>query len=425
MNITTTTTTSTTTMATNTTFAPNTTTTNLSSMITENRISSPQEETRYNTLKIEIRPLDPFEHWSEGGDVEDWEVVGYSIVIPAICGIGIIANALSLVVLLKGADRLKESLYIYLKAVLSAADLVTVVLILLSGLARGVWSSSFAWKCFDAFVHLPVVSIATLVAVTVERVAIIRTPFLSRTLCTASVAHKTCLLVLLGSVVFNVPYCFTFTVAPGHLAYSDFASSRYYTVHNWVRLVVLGLVPAVTLLLGNLLLLHALWCPRRDSLPPRPLVSCTHLPLQDQRRLSWVLVGMICSFLVGEFPTHVASRASATSLLFPGQPQYLYTQGFRSELQIGSSTQVSGGAVTLSGVGFRCSGPERQQDSDENQEDPSGQPPSGEIELQAEIFITFTLTESSLFTHRIFTLLKVIFTLLTGSSLLPQDLHFN
>ncbi|KAG7174710.1 putative G-protein coupled receptor-like [Homarus americanus] len=240
------------------------------------------------------------------------------------------------------------------RAVLSAADLVTVVLILLSGLARGVWSSSFAWKCFDAFVHLPVggasttVSIATLVAVTVERVAIIRTPFLSRTLCTASVAHKTCLLVLLGSVVFNVPYCFTFTVAPGHLAYSDFASSRYYTVHNWVRLVVLGLVPAVTLLLGNLLLLHALWCPRRDSLPPRPLVSCT-----DQRRLSWVLVGMICSFLVGEFPTHVASRASATSLLFPGQPQYLYTQGFRSELQIGSSTQVSGGAVTLSGVGFR------------------------------------------------------------------------
>ncbi|XP_042886032.1 uncharacterized protein LOC122262148 [Penaeus japonicus] len=38
---------------------------------------------------------------------------------------------------------------------------------------------------------------------------------------------------------------------------------------------------------------------------------------------------MIGSFFIGEFPTHVASRASATSLLFPGRPERLNTPGFR------------------------------------------------------------------------------------------------
>ncbi|CAL4098663.1 unnamed protein product, partial [Meganyctiphanes norvegica] len=42
-----------------------------------------------------------------------------------------------------------------------------------------------------------------------------------------------------------------------------------------------------------------------------------------------VLVAMICSFLVGEFPTHLASRASATTLLFPDEPEKLHQTSFR------------------------------------------------------------------------------------------------
>ncbi|XP_064092084.1 probable G-protein coupled receptor B0563.6 [Macrobrachium nipponense] len=266
---------------------------------------------------------------SSTDSVESWEVIGYSLVIPMVCGVGVVANACSLIVLVKGADHLKESLYTYLK-VLSVADLVTVFLVFLSGLARGVWVDSFFWRCFDELFHLPVgsisssVSITTLVAVTAERVAIIKAPLGFRVYCTPLFARKLCAANVVFSLIFNIPYFLTFTLRDGELVYSEFVQSRYYAVHNWFRLALLGLIPAVSLLLGNLLLLHSLWRPRGPFIPARLLAS-----LADQRRLTWVLVAMICSFLLGEFPTHIASRSSAVTLLFLGRPDLLYTSSFR------------------------------------------------------------------------------------------------
>ncbi|XP_042885989.1 uncharacterized protein LOC122262111 [Penaeus japonicus] len=264
-----------------------------------NATSFPSGAMRMTAPKAETRPLlDHFEfpafpgeshgegEWSGGapGVVAGWEVAGYSVVVPSFCAVGLVANALSLLVLVRGAARLKESLYTYLK-VLSAADLVTVTLVLLSGLARGVWRDSFSWRCFDAFVHLPVgsisttVSIATLVVVTVERVAVIRAPVAARSFyCTPTRARSTSVGVLFFAVVFNVPYCLTYAVRDGRIAYGEFAASRYYAIHNWLRLVVLGLLPGVTLLLGNLLLLHSLRQPRSSLLarPRNPNVHNAH-----------------------------------------------------------------------------------------------------------------------------------------------------
>lgn len=39
---------------------------------------------------------------------------------------------------------------------------------------------------------------------------------------------------------------------------------------------------------------------------------------QDQARLTIMLVGIVFLFLVGELPTHFASRRSAVSLLYGG-----------------------------------------------------------------------------------------------------------
>ena len=46
-------------------------------------------------------------------EVTPWEVLGYSVLVPVICAVGIAANALSLVVMSK--VHFKESLYVYLK----------------------------------------------------------------------------------------------------------------------------------------------------------------------------------------------------------------------------------------------------------------------------------------------------------------------
>ncbi|KAL7644958.1 UNVERIFIED_CONTAM: hypothetical protein RMT77_004775 [Armadillidium vulgare] len=49
----------------------------------------------------------------------------------------------------------------------------------------------------------------------------------------------------------------------------------------------------------------------------------------QHRRVTLVLIAMICSFLIGEFPTHIASRSSAVSLLFPSQPHQVDEVPFR------------------------------------------------------------------------------------------------
>ena len=59
------------------------------------------------------------------------------------------------------------------------------------------------------------------------------------------------------------------------------------------------------------------------------------LTLQNQhRRVNLVLIAMIMSFLLGEFPTHIASRSSAVSLFFPSEPHLFDSIPFRSVARI-------------------------------------------------------------------------------------------
>ena len=45
-------------------------------------------------------------------DLTSWEVWGYSFMLPMLCLVGVVANSISLIVLVAG--KLKESLYTYL-----------------------------------------------------------------------------------------------------------------------------------------------------------------------------------------------------------------------------------------------------------------------------------------------------------------------
>ncbi|OAD62317.1 Voltage-dependent anion-selective channel protein 1 [Eufriesea mexicana] len=93
--------------------------------------------------------------------------------------------------------------------VLAAADLVTCVMLLFSGLARGVFWCENGWLQFDVFVYLPVVSASS-----------------------------------------NLAVWATMCVAVDRLA----IVFRLYNLQNWLQFVMFGMIPAVLLVVTNMIM---------------------------------------------------------------------------------------------------------------------------------------------------------------------------
>ncbi|XP_046436176.1 uncharacterized protein LOC124310344 [Neodiprion virginianus] len=254
-----------------------------------------------------------------------WGIMMYSIVVPVISVLGVIGNTLILAVLSR--KSLKASMYTYL-AVLAGADLVTCALLVFSGLARGLFWGQSGWTEFDAFVHLPVGSVSSNIAVwaavcvTLDRLILISGPpkWKPPKFCSDAVARKVMIFSGFCAILFNIPYCFIYTYnEKGELTTTEFFSSRYYNIQNWFQLVAFGLVPAVFLLVGNAAMCVAVRriMKQRQMLLQRKFTREGNC-LQDQARLTITLVGIVFMFLVGEVPTHLASRRSAVSILYGG-----------------------------------------------------------------------------------------------------------
>ncbi|XP_012258505.1 uncharacterized protein LOC105687427 [Athalia rosae] len=254
-----------------------------------------------------------------------WGVYIYSVVIPAISTLGVAGNALILAVLSR--KSLKASTYTYL-AVLAGADLVTCGLLIFSGLARGVFWGKRGWLEFDAFVHLPVGSVSSNIAawaavcVTLDRLVLVSGPprIKPPKFCSEVVARRFMMCSSFCAIVFNIPYCFIYEYnEKGQLTTTRFFSSWIYLVQNWFQLAMFGFVPAIFLFVGNAAMCVAV----RRIMKHRQILlqrKCTREGncLQDQVRLTITLVGIVFMFLVGEVPTHFASRRSAVSILYGG-----------------------------------------------------------------------------------------------------------
>ncbi|XP_037068608.1 uncharacterized protein LOC119089907 [Pollicipes pollicipes] len=152
----------------------------------------------------------------------------------------------------------------------------------------------------------------------------------AKTYCTRETAWRVCWIILPISIVFNIPYFLAFTV-DDRIRETDFYNGQYYQVHNWVRFVVFGLGTALFLAVGNLLLILSL----RESYRRRQalLSQRKHREekrLREQFRLTVTLIGIILLFLAGEFPTHLASRQSAATLIYGGDTSQLKSSGYRT-----------------------------------------------------------------------------------------------
>ncbi|RLU21704.1 hypothetical protein DMN91_006080 [Ooceraea biroi] len=265
-----------------------------------------------------------YELWTLEPDI--WGLVGYSVIIPIVSALGIIGNALILAVHLRAKTYLKASVFTYLAAVLASSDLVTCILLLFSGLARGVFRCHKGWLEFDAFVHFPIGSVTSNITVwatlgvSVDRLILVSSMPRSKPpkFCSQQVARKLMVFATCFAILINIPYCFMYTYNNrGDLVTTKFFHSRWYNLQNWLQFVIFGLIPAGFLLIANVIMCCSVrkLLKQRDVLLRRKRIREGNR-LRDQARLTTMLIGIVFLFVVGELPTHLASRRSAVSLLY-------------------------------------------------------------------------------------------------------------
>ncbi|XP_026674998.1 probable G-protein coupled receptor 139 [Ceratina calcarata] len=211
---------------------------------------------------------------------------------------------------------------------LAAADLVTCSMLLFSGLARGVFWCKNGWLEFDVFVYLPVVSVTSNVTVwatmfvAVDRLVTVFS--LNRCkppkFCDHRLARKLMIFAGCLAVLINIPYCFIYTYNEnGDLVTTSFFHSWLYDLQNWLHFVVFAIIPTVLLLVANMIMCQSLkktLMKRQSVLQGRNVRGGNRL--RDQARMTVMLVGIVFVFLIGEVPTHFASRLSALTLLYGG-----------------------------------------------------------------------------------------------------------
>ncbi|CAH1164279.1 unnamed protein product [Phaedon cochleariae] len=241
----------------------------------------------------------------------------YSIITTIVCSFGIFGNSLSLMVLRR--KELTGSIYTYL-AVLAATDLSLSIIFFLSGLSRGAFYET-KWATLDALVGMPVtaaissLSVMATVAVTIDRVLFLWHPVQCTRprFCNPRIARKLMTAGLFLAVIMNIPYCFIFEwTEEGHLKTSAFFHSSIYNCFNWIMLIVLTIIPAFILILGNGFLIMTLRKSHKIS------TRCNGKRIRDHTNLTIILISIIVLFLISEIPSNMVSRMKANSLLFGG-----------------------------------------------------------------------------------------------------------
>ncbi|XP_058807615.1 probable G-protein coupled receptor B0563.6 [Phymastichus coffea] len=249
----------------------------------------------------------------------------YSVIVPVICLCGILGNLVNLLVLAQNDPVASDS------TVLAAADLVTCILLSFSGLARGVFWKRAGWMEYDVFVYIPLGSISSNVAVSaavgvaVDRLVIVLGSARCRqpSLCTKAVARKLMSFCVGVIVLVNVPFFFIYTFDDnGIIVTRALSDTSMFATLNWTQLVLFALLPALLLLICNAIVIFTV----RTNLKRRELLlKCRQTRrgnyFQDQSKLTIILIAIVFLFLVGEIPTHLASRRSAISILYGGDPR--------------------------------------------------------------------------------------------------------
>ncbi|CAM1294451.1 Uncharacterised protein g1014 [Pycnogonum litorale] len=275
--------------------------------------------------------LHPGQHLSNDALDGDVRTVGYGIVIPGICIIGIFGNVLNLVILRK--KELKDSTYTYLTG-LAIADLTTISLSIITAVHRGFCEDRYLWQMLDFYVYLPLAGISSTCSVfvvtvlSVDRYCRIRGCSNMMPAKRQTMARKNLLFVTIFSVIVMLPSCFMYNVdREDGVTINELSNSTFYTIYSWLKVWIIALVPSTLLTIVNAMLMSAV---RSSTRRKRKLISQQRWfkvkCINEQTRLTITMVTVSCVFVVAEVPSTIANRTTALYLLYDGEEECLRTE---------------------------------------------------------------------------------------------------
>ncbi|KAM7342337.1 uncharacterized protein ACRADG_009801 [Cochliomyia hominivorax] len=257
------------------------------------------------------------------------EFVIYAFVVPSLAFFGLCANFINAIVFMR--PKMTPSTFSYLAA-LSWLDCISCLLITLTAFSRSFLYSSTFWMAYDFQWQTPLFGITTgaanlvLACVSLDRFIYLRWGIPNGTpkFCRRIVARNMIMAVILLAIVVNVPYFCVFVVNDdGTFETTEFYFSKYYMIHNWFTFVLLTLLPAIFLMIGNTAILIAFckWTKHSKKCQinyPNYNNKNAQNRYKHQMKLTVTIIIVITLYLVGELPAHLTSRKSAVNLLYGG-----------------------------------------------------------------------------------------------------------
>ncbi|XP_013119379.2 C-C chemokine receptor type 6 [Stomoxys calcitrans] len=259
------------------------------------------------------------------GELSAVDFVIYAFVVPSLAFFGLCANFINAMVFMR--PKMTPSAFSYLAA-LSWLDCVSCMLITLTAFSRSFFYSSNFWMAYDFQWQTPLFGISTgaanliLACVSLDRFIYLRrmgngTP----AFCRRIVARHMIVAAILIAIAINMPYFFVFVVNDdGSFETTPFYFSKYYMVHNWLTFVLLTLLPAIFLMVGNTAILIAFcrWTKKSKKCKNSNYSKTTKNRYKHQMKLTITILIVITLYLVGELPAHLTSRKCAVNLLYGG-----------------------------------------------------------------------------------------------------------
>ena len=250
------------------------------------------------------------------------ESVGYGLIIPALCSVGIVCNILNLVILFR--KRLDATSYMYLLG-LSAADLTTVTCAWPVFLSRcsdcyNPYQSGYIRRLYEVYIYIPLTNISTATSIwittclTIERFIYVKYPLKSHAVCTVTCAKRTLYGVCLFALIFNLPYFLVNTIDTecNIMITSKLGEHPFFSFFYWVQAWVMYILPFLFLSTINYLLINYL---RKGSVTcktgdPTANDKYSHLR-KSQNRLTIILIAIVFIFLFGNIPIIFAFKGIA------------------------------------------------------------------------------------------------------------------
>ncbi|KAH8284643.1 hypothetical protein KR018_009503 [Drosophila ironensis] len=269
----------------------------------------------------------------------------YGLAVPTLASFGLCTNFINAVVFMR--PKMTPSSFSYLAA-LSWMDCFSCFLIAVTALSRSYFYYSPTWIAIDYQWQTPLFGISTGAAnLILACLSLDRFTYLSSIkktngapkFCRRKVARYIIGIVITISVVVNMPYFFVFYVdREGICHVTEFYFSMIYKVQNWFTFVLLALLPAIFLVIGNVAIILAFrkWTKQSQRCHGNGSNGnslATTKRYQHQMKLTISIVIVISLYLIGELPAHLTSRKSSLNLLFGGDMSKV-NESFMEQLEV-------------------------------------------------------------------------------------------